>query len=283
MSLMDLVSFARLKDTFTKPQEHAMPTWRPMSKQESKRLIWLGVEFDPITKELAKQLGVDKPTRGGAVGLMVSSIYAGSPAEKAGIKPQDILLRLEVKGLGDPVPLLSSRGGATEALMDRMGGMAGRGGMRTWRPRINMLTVILTAAGPGHRAEVVYYSAAEKKVKKASWKMAYGPVDFDSAEKHKDDKLGLSVKPLTYEVRRALALEVEDPGVIISRVERGSAAQLARLTPYMVITHIEGQAIKSVDEFKKKIAALREGKKEKAKLQVSIMGKSRFADLKLEE
>ena len=70
---------------------------------------------------------------------------------------------------------------------------------------------------------------------------------------------------------------------IISKVEQGSAAQLARLGPYVVITHIEGEPVKSVDEFKKKIAKLREEKKEKAKLQVSVMGKSRFADLKLED
>jgi hypothetical protein len=278
-SMKNLVPFSKLKATFEKPKDFSHPTWRPMSKQESKRLIWLGVEFDRITKELAKTLKVKKPTRGGAIGYMVSSVYPKSPAEKLGIKSQDILLRLEIKGLGDPMHLVAG-GGAGSGYRGRYGG--GRGG-RTWRPRINAITLILTTAGPGYEAEIVYYSFKEKKIKKASWKLAYGPLDFDSADKYKDEKLGLSIKPLTYEVRRALAMTAESPGVIISKVERGSAAQLARLGPYVVITHIEGEPVKSVDEFKKKIAELRKEKKEKTKLTVSIMGKSRFADLKLED
>ncbi len=280
-AMKDLVSFSKLRENFTDPKKFAHPTWKPMSKQESKRLIWLGVEFDPITKELAKSLKVKKPTRGGAIGYMVSSVYANSPAEKMGIKAQDILLRLAIKGMGDPVHLVTGKAAESGYGGRRYGGA--RGGMRTWRPRVNAITMILTAAGPEYEAEIAYYSNAEKKIKKASWQLAYGPLDFNSADKYKDEKLGLSIKPVTYEVRRALAMKPDAPGVIISKVEQGSAAQLARLGPYVVITHIEGEPVKDVGDFKKKIAKLREAKKEKAKLQVSIMGKSRFADLKLDD
>ena len=76
----------------------------------------------------------------------------------------------------------------------------------------------------------------------------------------------------------------QSPGATLTSTEKLEiAAQLARLGPYVVITHIEGEPVKSVDEFKKRIAKLREDKKEKTKLTVSIMGKSRFADLKLED
>jgi len=286
--MKDLVSFARLRPALEKPEKHSLPIWRPMTKQESKRLVWLGVEFDPITKELAKRLKVDGPTRGGAVGLTVSSVYPGSPAAGLGIEAQDILLRVQVKGLGDPMPLLSSYASEMaerwSMIAQRMAGLGMRGlGARTWKPRGNFLTGLLTAAGPGHDAEVVYYGHKDKKIKRGGFKLAYGPVDYDSAEKHKDEKLGLSVKPLTYEVRLALGRGRGAPGVVISKVEPGSAAQLARLSTYALITHIEGQPVKSVDEFKKGIAALRKAKQEKVKLQVSVMGKSRFADLKLEE
>jgi len=284
--MKNLVPFSQLKDHFENARKHALPTWRPMSKQESRRLIWLGVEFDPITKELAKRLKLQKPTRGGVVGLTVSSVYPGSPAAKLGLEPQDILLCLQVKGLGDPLPLTSqsalamgSRWG--RGMMRGMGGMRGMV-MRTWKPRTNVLTRLLTEAGPGGDAEIAYLCHKDKKIKKGRFKLAYGPVDYDSAEKHKDEKLGLSVKPLTYEVRVALALKGDDLGVVISKVEQGSAAQLARLIPYLLITHIEGQPVKSVDDGKKIVAKLREAKKEKIKLQVSAMGKSRFADLRLE-
>ncbi len=287
-SMKNLVSFAKLRSALENPKKHALPTWRPMSKQEAKRLVWLGVEFDPITKELAKRLKVDGPTRGGAVGLIVSSVYPGSPAARLGIEARDVLLRVEVKGLGDPVPLMSSYASEMaerwSMIAQRMAGLGMQGmGARTWKPRANFLSGLLTEAGPGHDAEVVYLRHKDKKIRKGSFKLAYGPVDYGSAKKHKDEKLGLSVKPLTYEVRLALALKKDAPGVVISKVEPGSAAQLARLSAYALITHIEGQPVKSVDEFKKGIAALRKAKQEKVKFQVSIMGKSRFADLKLED
>jgi hypothetical protein len=287
--MKDLVTFQSLRPTIEKPAEHSVPAWRPMTKEEAKRLVWLGVEFDPITKELAKRLDVEGPTRGGAVGLMVSCVYPKSPAEELGIEPQDILLRLEVKGLGDPLPLLAASAGAAEAMFGRMGGMGmggptmGDGGVRTWKPRANVLTLVLTEAGPGRQAEIVYFSHKAKAVKTGAFKLDYAPVDYDSAERYKDDKLGLSVKPLTYEVRRALALEDKDPGVIISWVEQGSAAQLARLSPYMLVTQVEGQPVRSTEDFKNAVEKLRADKKESVKLQVTVMGKSRFADLKLEE
>ena len=284
--IQNLVPFGRLKAAFGKPADWARPTWRPMSKEKSERLVWLGVEFDPINKELAESLKVKAQTRGGEIGLTVATVYPGSPAAKLGIEAQDILLRLEVRGLGDPLPLMSSYAAEMAeqwaSISQYMGQMATQEfGARTWKPRRNFLTELMTSAGPGHQAEIVYLSYREKKLKKGSFKLDYGPVDYDSAEKHKDEKLGLSVKPLTYEARLALGLTPEAPGVVISKIEDGSAAQLARLSPYMLVTRVQGQPVKGLDEFKAAIAALRKEGQEKVKLQVAVMGRSRFADLKL--
>ena len=52
----------------------------------------LGVQIDQVTKEVAESLGLAK-----AQGALVRGVEQGSPAEKAGIEPGDIILKFEGK------------------------------------------------------------------------------------------------------------------------------------------------------------------------------------------
>ena len=60
----------------------------------------LGVRFQPVTKQLAKSFGLDKPN-----GALVANVLPGSGAEKAGIKTGDIILKADGKTLDDSVSL----------------------------------------------------------------------------------------------------------------------------------------------------------------------------------
>ncbi|PYM29917.1 MAG: peptidase, partial [Candidatus Rokuibacteriota bacterium] len=53
---------------------------------------WLGVSVQPLTKELAKGF-----KRNDAAGALVASVVAGSPAERAGLKPGDIIVEFAGK------------------------------------------------------------------------------------------------------------------------------------------------------------------------------------------
>jgi len=55
---------------------------------------WLGVSVQPVTRDLAQTFGMDKP-----VGALVAKVVPGSPAEKAGLLPGDIILRFN----GEPL------------------------------------------------------------------------------------------------------------------------------------------------------------------------------------
>ncbi|WP_157263701.1 DegQ family serine endoprotease [Azohydromonas aeria] len=50
----------------------------------------IGVQIAPVTKEVAESIGLGKP-----VGALVQNVEAGSPAEKAGIEPGDIITKVE--------------------------------------------------------------------------------------------------------------------------------------------------------------------------------------------
>lgn len=52
----------------------------------------LGVQIDQVSKEVAESLGLSKPQ-----GALVRGVEQGSPAEKAGVEPGDIILNYEGK------------------------------------------------------------------------------------------------------------------------------------------------------------------------------------------
>ncbi|MCI0527973.1 MAG: PDZ domain-containing protein, partial [Nitrospira sp.] len=61
---------------------------------------WLGVVIQPVTEDIAKGFGLDKPQ-----GVLVGDVQEGSPAKKAGIKRGDIIIRFANHNVGDPAQL----------------------------------------------------------------------------------------------------------------------------------------------------------------------------------
>lgn len=50
---------------------------------------YLGAQFEPVTPQIAESLGMEAPT-----GALVSSVVDGGPAAKAGLKPGDVVLKM---------------------------------------------------------------------------------------------------------------------------------------------------------------------------------------------
>jgi serine protease Do len=102
--------------------------------------------------------------------------------------------------------------------------------------------------------------------------------DGDEGESKAVDELGLEVGELTDEVAGQLGLE-SVKGVVITRVERGSVADRASLSPGNVIIDVNGTAVASVDDFDKALAKrpLRDG----VRLLVETSAGSRFVVLRV--
>ncbi len=62
---------------------------------------WIGVEVQEITPELAESFGLSATS-----GALIAGIMRGSPADKAGMKPGDVLLAIEGKKVGDAQSVL---------------------------------------------------------------------------------------------------------------------------------------------------------------------------------
>lgn len=75
-----------------------------MAKQVVTQLIskgsisrgWLGISIQPVTEEIASSFGLNK-----AKGALVADVMAGSPAEKAGLRQGDIILKFAGKEIKD--------------------------------------------------------------------------------------------------------------------------------------------------------------------------------------
>jgi serine protease DegQ len=63
---------------------------------------WIGVEPQDITPELAESFGLQKSS-----GTIIAGVLKGGPADKAGIKPGDILLTVAEKPVSDTVSMLN--------------------------------------------------------------------------------------------------------------------------------------------------------------------------------
>ena len=63
---------------------------------------WIGVEPQDITPELAESFGLQKTT-----GTIIAGVLKGGPADKAGVKPGDILLSVADKPVTDTISMLN--------------------------------------------------------------------------------------------------------------------------------------------------------------------------------
>jgi serine protease DegQ len=63
---------------------------------------WIGIESQDITPDLADSFGLARQN-----GAMIAGVVRGGPAEKAGIRPGDILLKVEDKPVGNTNDMLN--------------------------------------------------------------------------------------------------------------------------------------------------------------------------------
>jgi len=61
---------------------------------------WLGAKGNTVTGDIARSLGMDRPE-----GVLVSDVYAGGPADQAGLKTGDVILSIEGSPVNDAASL----------------------------------------------------------------------------------------------------------------------------------------------------------------------------------
>ena len=281
---------SEIRDELTKPTAHLDAKIKVKTRTESKRRNWFGVEFVPMGSDLAEQFKVERPTRDGRVGFLINAVYPSSPAAKMGLKVGDILLKIQAPGMPYPIELASQLAGGRMDFGYRGRWYPGMGDDdfgspgSTWKNRLNFLTRAMDAIGTGKTVRIIYYRRGKGKddpgkAVTVDYKIERAPPDFESAPKWKNRKIGITAKDLTYEVRLALNLKSDAPGVVVARIEPGSPAMIGRIFPNELITTADGKPITSARQLRDCIAAAKKAGKDKVRLTILRLGHTRFADL----
>jgi len=163
-------------------------------------------------------------------GVLVQAVTPGGPADKAGLKPGDIILSIDGRSIKDGNDLVADIAGRHPGSSARIGYI--RNGKEAD-----------TTVSIGDRDKV--FSEQAENAEEA-------PVEkHDSAE----NKLGIAVR----EVTPATAAKLGFSGMVIQTVRPGSFADQQGLEPGLVITRINKQATGTKDQFDKVVDGLKSG------------------------
>ena len=182
---------------------------------------YLGVGIQPVTQDLAGQFGLKTPS-----GALVTDVFPDSPAAKAGIQPQDVI----VEFAGSPI----AHAGQLPAIANRT-------------PIGSKQSVVVLR--DGKRVELTM-TVREKPASFGVRSEGEENSEEPQAESHsqKFDKLGLEVAPLSADVAKQLGMK-DSLGVVITSVQEGSPAAKAGLEAGMAITQIGRKAVKTASDF----------------------------------
>jgi len=185
---------------------------------------WLGVSIQPLTAELAKSFGA-KDTKG----VLISDVVPDSPASKTGLKSGDVLLEFNGKKMEAPADLQRAVGLASP----------------------NQDAKVKVLRDQGERT-------IDIKIGEAPEERAEGGRGPGSGGPRGKSQLGLDVRPVTPEMARQLNLPSPE-GVVVARIEDGSAAGEAGVQRGDVIREINRQRVRTMADFERLTKDVKEG------------------------
>lgn len=214
---------------------------------------WLGVRIQTVTPDIAEGLGMKE-----AKGALVSGVLKDSPAERAGMKTGDVILKFNKNdvdkrrqlprmvaetAVGKDVSVLVWREGKEVSLSVRLGEL--------------------------------------EKVDQASLTTRGGRFDKGGSSGRSVDELGLALSPITPELAEKFNIQANIKGVVITEVTKDSDAAEKRLRPGDIIVEINQEPVKSTDDVAKQIKSARDKGRTTVLLLVDQDGEMRFVPVRI--
>ncbi len=176
---------------------------------------WLGVQIVPLTEELARTY-----RRTDARGAAITDVTGDSPAEKAGLKPGDIVIGVDGRQVEDN----------------------------------NDLSRYIASKAPGSTVQLRIVREGEERTIAVT--LGTFPDSPDAEEDEGDEgraELGMTLRNLTPDVAERLEMPRGARGVVVTDVEAGENAEDAGLQRGDVIVSVNGNEVGDVDAFRREI------------------------------
>lgn len=173
---------------------------------------WLGAQGETVTPDIADSIGLSRPA-----GVLINDIYKGSPADVAGLKPGDVILKIDGRDVND-----------AESLRYRIA------------TKPIKTTAALTVYRQGRRFNLPIALTSPPEVPPRDTTRLGG--DFPLS--------GAVVANLSPAVADDLGVDTFQKGVVVTDVSEGTAAAQLGLKPGDIILRINGAKMKSVEDLK---------------------------------
>jgi S1-C subfamily serine protease len=176
----------------------------------------LGVTIQPVNADLASSL--DLPAARGAI---VTSVAAGGPAEKAGLKRGDVITAINKQPVSDD----------------------------------NSLRNLVASKAPGSNVEVTALrNGRDQNFQVALAELPDRPEpDSEETSSNKsgtgNDRYGLTVQPLTAQMAARYNLDADDQGLMVTQVDPAGSAASAGIRQGDLIQEVNREPVKNVTEF----------------------------------
>lgn len=197
-----------------------------------KERSWVGIsDLQPVSKDLAQVLGLPE----GGSGVLIGRVLAGMPADKAGLKVEDVLMKLDDESID----------------------VKDETGLKGFMERLKRLQV-------GQKVVfTVRRGGAEVKV---DLTVGERPKEASKALRTERKELGLVLRELVYYDTLGLDLAPDFSGLYVHYVKSGSWPELGGLRAGDIITkvddvHLKGSGEETFVQFNKLLDELKEKKK----------------------
>ncbi|SDF47603.1 serine protease Do [Sulfitobacter delicatus] len=216
---------------------------------------WLGVRIQDVTEDVADAMGLKK-----AVGALITDVPEG-PAREAGLKTGDVIKSF------DGVDVVDTRG-----LVRQVGNSPVGATVRVTVLRDGKTQTIKVVLGRREEADGTTAPDAEENGDEGA-----------ETEPQTASLMGLTLTPLTDELRAELGADEDMAGLAVSDVDETSEAFEKGLRMGDIITEAGQQKVASISDLEERIAAAKDAGRKSLLLLVRRGGDPRFVALSLGE
>ena len=239
---------------FAIPSSTARPVIEQLIKNGQVSRGWLGVHIQGVTTEIAETLGLDK-----ARGALVANVIKGGPAEKAKIKPGDVILSFNGKDVPEMRKLPRMVAGASVGKAVDVG---------IWR---NNKKITL---------KVKVGKLEEEKPRAASNK-SEKPTTTATAEVEIEG-LGLTLAAVDADTKSRFKLQGDAKGVVVTKVKDNGIAAEKGIRPGDLIVEVSQAEVSSPKTILKKIDEARANGRKSVLLLLEGQAGLRFVAVRIE-
>ena len=235
---------------FAVPSNSAVQVVDQLKQYGETRRGWLGVHVQNVTQEIADSLGMPQPS-----GALVANVSPNSPASAAGLQPSDVILKFD----GQPIENMRSlpRAVASTAIG-------------------KSVPVELLRKGQTVDVNVTVGRLPEDE-EAEDGAGTNGGEEEQETKPEREELLGLSIAPLTEELRNQYGIGRAVEGVVITEVKPDSPAAQKDVKPGDVIVEVTQEKVKQPQDVRARLLAVKKSGRRSVLLLLSdAKGELRF-------